>query len=60
MGTMICNNCRRPGIYWKNLGGLSPWTFCPNCNSAQFPIPEETEPDEDDGADTVEEAKGER
>ena len=52
MTTMICNNCGRAGIYWKNLGGLSPWTFCPNCNSAQNPIPEEPEPEEEEGPES--------
>ena len=48
MATMICNNCGRAGIYWKDLCGVSPWTFCPNCNSAQRPIPEEQEPEEEE------------
>ena len=48
MTTMICNNCGRAGIYWKDLCGVSPWTFCPNCNSAQRPIPEEQEPEEEE------------
>jgi len=47
MATMICSNCGRAGIYWKNLCGLSPWTFCPNCNSAQPPMPEEPEEEEE-------------
>ena len=48
MSAMLCSNCGRAGIYWKNLGGLSPWTFCPHCNSAQSPIPEEPEPEEEE------------
>jgi len=34
-------------MYWKDLCGISPWTFCPNCNSRQLPTPEEREPEEE-------------
>jgi len=56
MATMICSNCGRAGIYWKDLCG-SPWTFCPNCNSAQAPVPEEQEPEEDEEDAVPEEEK---
>jgi len=45
---MICSNCGKAGIYWKNLGGprvLSPpYTYCPHCggkNCQKFEEPEE-------------------
>jgi hypothetical protein len=62
MGTMICNNCGRPGMYWKDLCDLSPWTFCPNCNSRQLPTPEEREPEEEPEEETeaaISKARGE-
>lgn len=40
---MICSTCHRLGMYWKNLGGLSPWTYCPHCDGPRLPIPEELE-----------------
>jgi hypothetical protein len=53
MSTMICGNCGRYGIYWKNLGGLQPYTYCPNCNGTNCQKPEEPHfeeegPDEED------------
>jgi hypothetical protein len=53
MSTMICGNCGRYGIYWKNLTGLSPYTSCPNCGGTNCQKPEEPQefcegPDEED------------
>jgi hypothetical protein len=53
MGTMICSNCGRAGMYWDGLCGISPWTFCPNCKSRQLPIPEEPEPEEEEEPEEV-------
>ncbi len=53
MSTMICNNCGQYGIYWKNLTGIHPFTYCPNCggtNCQRLPPPEliEEEIDEEE------------
>jgi len=39
MATMICGNCGRTGIYWRDLWGLSPYTYCPNCMDCYRPRP---------------------
>ena len=49
MSTMVCGRCHQYGIYWKNLGGLQPYTFCPNCGGGNCQMPEE--PREEDGPD---------
>lgn len=38
MTTMVCSNCGRTGIYWKNLTGL-PWTYCPHCEGTNCQRP---------------------
>ena len=38
--TMICNNCHQYGIYWKNLGGITPYTYCPHCHHTNCQAPE--------------------
>jgi hypothetical protein len=45
---MVCETCGRSGIYWKNLGGMSPYTYCPNCGgiNCQEPEQREEEPEE--------------
>jgi hypothetical protein len=52
MSQMICGNCGRYGIYWKNLGGLSPFTFCPNCENTNCqkpqPLEQESEGEENE------------
>jgi hypothetical protein len=50
MSTMVCGNCGRYGIYWKNLSGLSPYTYCPNCGGTNCQTPEEPR-EEEDGPD---------
>jgi len=57
MATMICSRCNRYGIYWENLCGLSPHTYCPHCKSRQAPVPEEREPEEDEEDVAEEEGK---
>ena len=37
-------------MYWKNLSGLSPYTYCPYCKVTAPPIPEEDELDENEEA----------
>jgi len=46
MSQMICSICHRYGIYWKNLGGLAPYTFCPRCNNTKCQQPEIREQEE--------------
>ena len=48
MTTMICSNCGRMGIYWKNLGSASlmPWTYCPHCGGRNCQEPEPMEVEE--------------
>jgi hypothetical protein len=41
MATMICSVCNKYGIYWKNLTGLVPHTYCPHCQSVNCQVPEE-------------------
>lgn len=50
MSTMICDCCGQTGIYWKNLTGLSPYTYCPNCGNTncQKPEPRQEEPDDEE------------
>jgi hypothetical protein len=53
MATMICSICGKYGIYWKNLSGLSPYTYCPNCGNTNCQRwrkdgVEEGEPQEDE------------
>ena len=46
MSTMYCAKCHLIGIYWKNLGGINEYTFCPNCggvNCQQVEIENEEE-----------------
>lgn len=38
MGTMVCSICGKYGLYWKNLGGLSPWTYCPHCGGTNCQV----------------------
>jgi len=40
MSTMVCGRCGRTGIYWKDLTGLSPYTYCPNCGGYDCQEPE--------------------
>jgi hypothetical protein len=44
-------------MYWKNLGGLSPWTYCPHCDGPRLPIPEELEEEAITDDDEAEEAE---
>jgi hypothetical protein len=53
---MICSVCGKLGIYWKNLAGPSPYTYCPDCGRSVPPVPEELEIEEE----ISEEAKGRR
>jgi hypothetical protein len=53
MSTMVCGCCHRYGIYWKNLSGITPYTYCPscgctNCQKPEEPRQEEAGPDEED------------
>lgn len=32
---MICSNCKRHGIYWKDITKISAYTFCPHCRQIQ-------------------------
>lgn len=41
MTTMICGNCNQYGIYWENLTGLQPYTYCPHCKGQNCQTPEE-------------------
>lgn len=53
---MTCSICGRTGIYWCGLSGPSPYTFCPSCNMATDPVPED-EPDDGDLPDALEEER---
>jgi hypothetical protein len=56
MPIMICSICGKYGIYWKNLGGLSPYTYCPNCRNTNCQQPEERQEEEeeiDESSDAV-------
>lgn len=46
---MKCDICGNFGIYWKNLCGVSPYTYCPHCEQTNCQVPELQE-DEDEGA----------
>jgi hypothetical protein len=43
MAHMICSNCGRPGIYWKDITKLSAYTYCPHCQGTNCQVPEETQ-----------------
>jgi hypothetical protein len=51
--TMICSLCHQRGIYWKNLTGLVPYTYCPNCGetNCQEPEPYRQEENEEEDAE---------
>jgi len=51
MSAMVCSSCGRMGMYWENLAGLSPWTYCPHCEGPRQPTPEEPEPEEEEQED---------
>ena len=40
MSTMICDICHMYGIYWKNLTGMNPYTYCPNRGNTNCQEPE--------------------
>ena len=46
MATMVCGLCGRMGIYWADLGGLSPYTRCPHCGGRNCQRPKEPEEEE--------------
>jgi hypothetical protein len=48
---MICSICHRYGIYWKNLSGICPYTFCPNCHNKNCAVIYEDTSDTDDMED---------
>ena len=52
MTQMICR-CGRLGIYWKDLAGLSPYTYCPHCGGFNCQQPEEPEPEEEEPQDEL-------
>jgi hypothetical protein len=29
---MLCIFCKQFGVFWKNLGTIAPYTYCPNCS----------------------------
>ena len=47
MTIMRCENCGQYGIYWKNLTGLTPYTYCPKCENVNCQIPEEKTQEEE-------------
>ena len=51
MGTMVCSVCGNYGIYWKNLGGLRPYTYCPTCGGTDCEMPEQRSQDEEESED---------
>ena len=46
MSTMICA-CGKAGIYWKNLTGLQPYTYCPHCGGTNCQVADEQESESD-------------
>lgn len=52
--TMRCANCGKYGIYWKNLTGISPYTYCPNCGCKNCQEPEKLAEEEEEEDDDVE------
>uniref|UniRef100_A0A6M3KD68 Uncharacterized protein n=1 Tax=viral metagenome TaxID=1070528 RepID=A0A6M3KD68_9ZZZZ len=48
MTMMVCSICGRYDIYWKNLTGLSPYTYCPNCGGTNCQIPEPQQEEEEE------------
>lgn len=52
MSQMICSNCGRYGIYWKDLTGVSPYTYCPHCRCTNCQMSEEP-PEEEEEQDEV-------
>lgn len=55
MSDMICSRCHRYGMYWQNLTGLSPYTYCPHCQSRQLPVPQVHDMDDTECDDVWEE-----
>jgi hypothetical protein len=45
MGSMVCSICGYHGIYWKNLGGLQSYTYCPTCGNTNCQMPEPRDED---------------
>jgi hypothetical protein len=53
MAQMICSKCHKFGIYWKNLGTINEYTYCPNCqgiNCQALEIEEKKEEEENNGS----------